>query len=126
MAQPKILVVDDAVENVRILKALLQEIGHVVFSLDGAGALKQAEQHRPDIILLDVVMPVMDGYETCRQLKANPATSDIPVIFVTGADSKGDRERGLAAGATDYIYKPFEPEIVRALVRRHALALRTA
>ncbi len=114
-----ILIVDDAVENIRILKALLQDLGQIVFSRDGADALRQAAHHRPDIVLLDVIMPDMDGYETCRRLKAQPGTSAIPVIFVTGAENESDRAQGLAAGAVDYITKPFVPEIVRARVQAH-------
>lgn len=121
---PVILIVDDVVENVRILKSLLQDLGQVVFARDGLEALAQVERHRPDIVLLDVVMPGLDGYETCRRLKANPSTRDIPVIFITGADAESDEAEGLAVGAIDYITKPFAPAIVQARVRNHLALVR--
>ncbi len=127
MGAPTILIVDDAVENIRILKSLLQDMGQIVFSLDGAGALRQAEDRRPDVILLDVMMPGIDGIETCRRLKSAEATRDIPVIFTTGADGGGDRAAGLAAGAAGYLVKPYDPAAVRALVGGHlGLAAATA
>ena len=116
---PVILIVDDAVENVLILKQLLGDIGTVVFAHDGARALEQATRHQPDLVLLDVVMPGVDGHETCSRLKADPRLRDIPVIFITSADAERDEERGLALGAIDYITKPFAPAIVRARVRNH-------
>jgi len=116
---PVILIVDDAVENVLILKQLLGDMGTIVFARDGASALDQAARHKPDLVLLDVVMPGMDGHETCSRLKADPALSDIPVIFITSADAERDEERGLGLGAIDYIVKPFAPAIVRARVRNH-------
>lgn len=121
---PVILIVDDVVENVRILKSLLQDFGQIVFARHGLEALAQVAQHHPDIVLLDVMMPGMDGYETCRRLKANPATRDIPVIFITGADGESDEAKGLAAGAIDYITKPFAPAIVQARVRNHLALVR--
>lgn len=121
---PVILIVDDVVANVRLLKNLLQDVGQVVFAQDGMEALAQAERHRPDIVLLDVMMPGLDGYETCRRLKALPETNDIPVIFITGADAESDEEKGLAAGAIDYITKPFAPAIVRARVQNHLALVR--
>ncbi|PWF55319.1 diguanylate cyclase [Massilia glaciei] len=114
-----ILIVDDAIENVRLLKNLLQDMARVVFAHDGLGALELAAHHRPDLILLDVMMPRLDGYQTCVQLKEDPATRDSPVIFITGADADSDEERGLAAGAIDYITKPFAPAIVRSRVKNH-------
>ena len=125
MVQPVILIVDDAVENIRILKALLADLGQIVFSLDGGGALDQAARHHPDLILLDVVMPGIDGLETCRRLKAGAETKDTPIIFISGADGKGDEAQGLAAGAVDYIAKPFTPEIVRARVHTQLELVRT-
>jgi diguanylate cyclase (GGDEF)-like protein len=114
---PRILIVDDAIENIRLLKNLLQDFGEVMFARDGHEALALASEHRPDLVLLDVMMPGMDGYETCRRLKASPATSETRVIFVTGADAESDEAQGLALGAIDYITKPFAPAIVRARVQ---------
>jgi len=119
-----ILVVDDVVENVRLLKNLVQDLGQVVFAKDGAAALEQAERHRPDIVLLDVMMPGLDGYETCRRLKAQAETRDIPVIFITGADGESHEATGLGLGAIDYITKPFSPAIVRARVQNHLAMVR--
>jgi signal transduction histidine kinase len=121
---PVILIVDDVMENIRLLKNLLQDIGHIVFARNGLEALAQAERHAPDIVLLDVVMPGMDGHETCRRLKANPHTCDIPVIFVTGNDAESDEAQGLALGAIDYITKPYAPAVVRARVRNHLALVR--
>ena len=84
-----------------------------------------ALSEEPDLILLDVMMPDMDGYEVCRLLKADPATQDVPIIFVTGLSETTDETRGLEAGAIDYITKPFVPAVVRMRVRNH-LALRRA
>ena len=121
---PIILIVDDVMENVRLLKNLLQDFGQIVFARDGLEALVQAQRHRPDIVVLDVMMPGLDGYETCRRLKAEPQTRDIPVIFITGADGESDEARGLAVGAIDYITKPFAPAIVRARVQNHLALVR--
>jgi two-component system, sensor histidine kinase and response regulator len=119
-----ILIVDDVLENVRLLKNLLQDFGQIVFARNGLEALEQAERHRPDIVLLDVMMPEMDGYETCRRLKDLPASIDTPVIFITAASAESDEARGLEAGAIDYITKPFAPAIVRARVRNHLALVR--
>jgi diguanylate cyclase (GGDEF)-like protein/PAS domain S-box-containing protein len=116
-ALPTILVADDVVENVRLLKNLLQDLGNVVFARDGAEALAQTQRHKPDIVLLDVAMPEIDGYEVCRRLKADPETQSIPVIFITAADAEHDEAKGLALGAIDYIAKPFAPAVVRARVQ---------
>lgn len=114
---PTILIVDDVVENVRLLKQVLHETGQIVFATSGLEALEQVQRHHPDIILLDVMMSDMDGYETCRRLKALPETRHIPVLFITGAGGESDEEMGLALGAIDYITKPFCPNIVRARVK---------
>ncbi|MES2297482.1 MAG: diguanylate cyclase [Pseudomonadota bacterium] len=120
----QILIVDDAIENVRLLKNLLQDLARIVFAQDGMSALELASHHQPDLILLDVMMPKLDGYQTCLRLKADAATRDMPVIFITGADAASDEERGLAAGAIDYITKPFVPAIVRSRVRNHLALVR--
>ena len=114
-----ILIVDDSIENVILLKNLLQDLARIAFAHDGVSALELAAHHRPDLILLDVMMPRLDGYQTCARLKADPATRGMPVIFITGADADSDEQRGLNAGAIDYITKPFVPAIVRARVKNH-------
>jgi diguanylate cyclase (GGDEF)-like protein len=122
-SKPKLLVVDDAPANIRVLRNLLVEEARVLFATSGRDALAVARSEQPDLILLDVMMPDMDGYEVCRALKADPTTQDLPVIFVTGLTEATDETRGLEAGAIDYITKPFIPAVVRMRVRNH-LALR--
>jgi len=113
-----ILVVDDTPENLTVLGELLESEYRVRVANSGVRALKIAEsQPRPDLILLDVMMPEMDGYEVLRQLRSRPTTRDIPVIFVTAMDATEEEEHGLEAGAVDYITKPIRPSIVLARVR---------
>ncbi|MBW7861583.1 MAG: diguanylate cyclase [Rhodocyclaceae bacterium] len=118
--QATILVVDDAPENLRVMTSVLKDHYKVKVATSGERALAVAGgAERPDLILLDVVMPGMDGYEVCERLKADPDTAEIPVIFVTSRDDEEDEEHGLAAGAIDYIVKPIRPSIVQARVRNH-------
>ncbi|SFX29873.1 hybrid sensor histidine kinase/response regulator [Marinospirillum alkaliphilum] len=114
-----LLVVDDAPENLDIMTSLLKDRFQVKAAINGRIALKIASQQRPDLILLDVMMPDMDGYEVCRQLKADPATAAIPVIFLTALDSVDDETRGLTLGAVDYIAKPLNPAILMARINTH-------
>jgi putative two-component system response regulator len=115
-----ILIVDDTPENLLLLSELLQPHYRVRAASSGMRALQvAASEPRPDLILLDVMMPEMDGYEVIRQLKSNPHTANIPVIFVTALESTLDEERGLALGAVDYITKPLRPAIVLARVKAH-------
>lgn len=115
-----ILVVDDVPENLTVLGELLQPAYRVRVANSGRRALQvAASDPRPDLILLDVMMPEMDGYVVIKELRANPGTRDIPVIFVTAMDSDQDEERGLALGAVDYITKPIRPAIVLARVNTH-------
>jgi diguanylate cyclase (GGDEF)-like protein len=113
----RILVVDDAMENIQILHAALQDEHEVLFAMDGPRALEIARSQHPDLILLDAVMPGMDGYAVCKALFAAPETSDIPVIFVTALKSPEDETRALGAGAADFISKPVNAAVVRARVR---------
>lgn len=117
--RPKVLVVDDQPVNVRALAALLQPDAETLFATDGIAALAKAREQSPDLILLDVDMPGMDGYEVCRHLKADPVTAGIPVVFVTGMTQAEDEEKGLSLGAIDYVTKPFQPAIVKVRVRNH-------
>ncbi len=115
-----ILIVDDTPENLHVLGDLLRSTYVVRVANSGARALEvAATAPRPDLILLDVMMPEMDGYECMRHLRDNPATRDIPVIFVTALSSTQDERFGLELGAVDYITKPIRPAIVRARVRNH-------
>lgn len=114
----RILVVDDVEANVRLLEAKLTiEYYDVVSCTDGASALRLASTQQPDIILLDVMMPGMDGFETCRRLKADPATNHIPVVLVTALDGRHDRIKGLEAGADDFVTKPLDDVILFARVK---------
>ncbi|NLX24296.1 MAG: response regulator [Phycisphaerae bacterium] len=115
-----ILVVDDMIDNVRLLNGLLDERGYEVRSAtDGVRALASVKAEPPDLILLDIRMPEMDGYEVCRRLKADPATADIPVIFLSAAKESFDKVEAFAAGGVDYVTKPFEAEEVLARVSTH-------
>ena len=115
-----ILVVDDMPANIQILASLLGERYIVKAARSGEKALAIARsENPPDLILLDVVMPGMDGYQVCRQLKAEPDTANIPVIFVTSLSDEEDEEKGLKMGAVDYITKPFRTAIVMARVENH-------
>ena len=114
-----ILLVDDVKANINLLVAALKGEYRLAFALDGSSALKFAQEHRPDLILLDVLMPGMDGYEVCRRLKADPQTRSIPVIFLTALDQAASKAAGFEAGAVDYVTKPFEMVEVKARVKTH-------
>ena len=115
-----ILVVDDSPENLQVISAVLKEHYKVKVAISGERALALATAPEPpDLILLDVMMPGMDGYEVCTRLKNNPATARIPVLFVSSRDEEEDEARGLSLGAIDYIVKPIRPSIVQARVRNH-------
>lgn len=114
-----LLIVDDEKHNRTLLTELLQDDYQIILAKNGVQALKKARERSPDLILLDVLMPEMDGLAVIRALKAGDATRHIPVIFVSALDSILDEERGLELGAVDYITKPFHPPIVRVRVRNH-------
>ncbi len=119
-----ILIVDDMPANIRILGQLLRDRYHVLAATRGEKALAiAASENPPDLILLDIVMPDMDGYEVCRRLKEKSRGNDIPVIFITAKGEVEDETKGLETGAVDYIVKPFSPPIIMARVRTH-LALK--
>ena len=117
---PIILVVDDERINLKILRTVLKDMCTVRGALSGEQALKAARlDPPPDLILLDIQMKGMDGYEVCRRLKSDPLTQRIPVIFITGKDQEDDETMGFDVGAVDYINKPIRPAIVRARVKLH-------
>jgi putative two-component system response regulator len=126
--KPIILIVDDAPANLSLMAGLLKEVYTVKALNAGSRVLALARQEAPDLILLDVMMPDMDGYEVCRQLKADPVTRQIPVIFVTSMTDAGSEQRGMAVGAVDYIMRPITPAILLSRVQAHvvnACAIRT-
>ncbi len=121
-----VLVVDDTPANLSLMTGLLRDIYKVKAAIDGEKALRIAQSDAPpDLILLDIMMLGMDGYEVCRRLQANPATRDIPIIFLTAKAGIEDEKMGLELGAVDYITKPISPPIVLARVRNH-LALKAS
>ena len=111
-----ILVVDDATENLDVIVGLLKDQYKVKAATNGLKALKIVNSNPPDLVLLDIMMPEMDGYEVIKTLKSQPSTRDIPVIFLTGKSEASDETKGFEMGAVDYISKPFNPSIVKARV----------
>jgi len=119
MSQVAILVVDDSPENIDILASILRGSYQVKAAISGERALKVVAAAPPDLILLDIMMPDMDGFEVMERLKSDPQAASIPVIFVTGKTDDADREKGLALGAAGFITKPVDPDIVLATVKEH-------
>lgn len=118
--QKRILVVDDTIDNILVLREILLDEYTVIAASNGSDALAIASNDpKPDCILLDVLMPGMDGYEVCRRLKANDETRNIPVLFVTTLSDEEDESRGLELGAVDYITKPIRPAVVLSRIRNH-------
>lgn len=113
----KVLIVDDIPENIRLLRETLRDDYDIFFATSGQGALQQASATRPDIVLLDIMMPEMDGYEVCRQMKADPLLREIPVIFITAMGQLENETAGLEIGAVDYVTKPFNPTLIKLRVR---------
>jgi len=123
--KPGILIVDDDMATVKVLRSTLPSDYELLFALNAQEGIASATANQPDLILLDIMMPVMDGYEACHQLKADERTRDIPIIFITGKTHEEDVVKGFDLGALDYITKPFNPVIVNARVRSH-VSLRLA
>jgi putative two-component system response regulator len=111
------MIIDDVKANIDILVETLRTDYEISVAMDGKAALEAIVEDKPDLILLDIMMPEMDGYEVCKRLKAGESTRNIPVIFITAMTEERDEAKGLALGAVDYITKPFSPELVRARVR---------
>ncbi len=118
--RPSILVVDDTSDNLTLMRELLKPFYHTIFANNGQRALQlAAAPEPPQLILLDIMMPDMDGYEVCERLKSNPGTANIPVIFVSAKRQPDDEQRGLEIGAVDYITKPISPPILLARIKTH-------
>ncbi len=117
LSQCTVQIVEDTETNIDILVEALGSDYEVCVSMDGESAVQDITKNQPDIILLDIMMPGMDGYEVCEKLKQNTTTRNIPIIFLTALSDEQDEAKGLALGAVDYIVKPFSPELVKSRVR---------
>ncbi|WP_448191957.1 diguanylate cyclase domain-containing protein [Azospirillum sp. sgz301742] len=126
MSEPraKILIVDDVPSNVHVLSRILRDDYDIYFATSGEKALELVQARRPDLVLLDIMMPGMDGFEVCTRIKESPASADIPIIFISARGEVEDETRGLEVGAIDFITKPISPPIVQARVRNHILLKR--
>lgn len=118
-SKQKILIVDDEPANLRVLKKILGDLYRLTFAKSGAEALRLVKRELPDLILLDVMMPGMSGFEVCMALKSDGYSQNVPVMFVTALSDEVDETKGFDAGAVDYITKPVSPAIVKARVRTH-------
>lgn len=115
----KILLADDEEDIKIVLRMFLESRGYeVCTAYDGLDAIDQARNEKPDVILLDIMMPLLDGFEVCRQLKADPETKDTPIIMLSAASHAESVQKGLNAGAVDYLIKPFEPEKLDQLLTK--------
>lgn len=115
-----ILVIDDSSTNLEVLYDTLSNAGYeVLVEMDGISGIEQVKNNPPDLILLDIMMPKIDGFETCRRLQVNPSTKDIPIIFITALAEAEDKVKGLNLGAVDYITKPFQQQEVLARIQLH-------
>src|SRR5574343_232693 len=121
-----ILIVDDEPANLAVMRQMLKDHYTLVFARNGQEALDAVQKHHPCLILLDIQMPIMDGYEACRRLKSDPETESIPVIFVTSLSELGNEEAGFAAGCVEYLTKPLSAGIVRARVSTHLTLVRAS
>ncbi len=116
----RILVVEDQEDNRQILRDLLANAGYEMIEAgDGAQAITAANEHRPDLILMDIQLPMVDGYEATRQIKANPALKAIPIIVVTSYALSGDEDKARAAGCDAYVAKPYSPRALLAKIREY-------
>lgn len=119
MDRKKVLLADDEEDIKLVVKFYLESRGYEVFTaFDGLDAISQCQANKPDVLLLDVMMPVMSGFEVARRLKADPETSSIPIIMLSAASQANSIKEGLEAGARDYIVKPFEPAKLEELIKQ--------
>ena len=119
MAGKRILLADDEEDIKTIVTMFLQAQGYeVITAFDGLDTLEKIQSDRPDLLLLDIMMPVLDGFEVCKRLRANPETAELPILMLSAAAHSESITRGMKAGANDYIVKPFEPEMLLEKIRR--------
>jgi putative two-component system response regulator len=119
LSECTLLIVDDAETNIDILLDILGEEYDVAVAMDGESALEAVDDERPDLILLDIMMPDIDGFEVCRRLKGNPETANIPVVFLSALTEAEEKQRGLDLGAVDFITKPFEVSEIQSKVKKY-------
>jgi DNA-binding response OmpR family regulator len=117
LSESRILIVDDVKTNIDILVEALRDEYKLSVAMDGAAALRSVEKSPPDLVLLDIVMPGLDGYEVCRRLRAQESTRELPIMFLSSLEDVKDKTRGFEAGGNDYLTKPFEMLEVKARVR---------
>ena len=122
LSECTVLIVDDTEANIDILMEILEEYDLVV-AMDGESALEAVEEELPALILLDVLMPDIDGFEVCKRLKSIPETATVPIIFLSALSGDEEKQKGLDLGAVDFITKPFDPSEIQAKVKQHLLAL---
>ncbi len=122
LSECTILIVDDAETNIDILVDILGEEYDLAVAMDGESALEAVNDDPPDLILLDIMMPEIDGFEVCKRLKDNPETANIPVVFISALTEAEDRQKGLDLGAVDFITKPFDSSEIQTKVKQHLLA----
>lgn len=116
--KPLVCIVDDEVSNAELLRLMLEDEYETCMAYNGKEAIKLVADRKPDIILLDIMLPDLSGYEVCEELQRNPATADTPVIFVTGLEDKSSESTGFEVGAVDYVVKPVVARIVKARIQR--------
>ena len=121
LSECTVLVVDDTEANIDILMEILEEYDLVV-AMDGESALVTVEEELPALILLDVLMPDIDGFEVCKRLKSSPETATVPIIFLSALSGDEEKQKGLDLGAVDFITKPFDPSEIQTKVKQHLLA----
>ncbi len=119
MTEHTILVVDDAETNIDILVDLLADDYDVAVAMDGESALEITVEDAPDLILLDIIMPGIDGYEVCRRLKADPETASIPIIFLSALTQEDEKQKGLELGAVDFLTKPLDAAEIQRIIIEH-------
>ena len=124
LSECTVLIVDDTETNIDILVDTLGEDYDIAVAMDGESALEAVEEEPPDLILLDIIMPDMDGFEVCKRLKDNPETADIPVIFLSALTEAHEKQKGLELGAVDFLTKPFNPSVIQDKVKQHLTAFK--